>query len=92
MTTASISDNTEIRLRFILLGSRESIIQNVNDATLNFSRGSYWISGNLISAEVRIGSEEIYLSGRASYNLMQCMLQGEHATIKQYVLQGELEV
>ena len=48
----------------------------------------YWVPGGAsykismmqhwISAEVRIGSQEIYISGRASYKLMQCMLQGEH--------------
>ena len=67
-TTASISDNTEIQLRFILLGSRESIIQNVNDATLNFSRGSYWISGNISFRESIIQFDAMHASGRACYN------------------------
>ena len=64
-TTASISDNTEIQLRFILLGSRESIIKNVNDAILNFSRGSYWISGNIYFRESIIQIDAMHASGRA---------------------------
>ena len=67
----------------ILLGSRGSIIQHVNDATLNFSRGLYWTSGR---ASLSCKYDAIYAPGR------QHMLQGEHDTIMQHVLQGELEV
>ena len=62
-----------------ILGSRESIIQNVNDATLNFRQRF-----------VLDFRESIYVSvsGRASYNLMQHILQGEHDNdkIMQHVL------
>ena len=50
---------------FLTSRSRESIIQNVSDATLNFSRGSYWFSGRA-SYKYKRGATQA--PGRASYN------------------------
>ena len=58
--------------------------QNVDDATLRFVLD--------FRESIICKYDAIYVSGRASCDLMQHMLQGEHDTIMQYVLQGELEV